>query len=192
LEALRVVKPGFDFPAERRARAGAGIPDELRPDDLYPDALPCIAALRAMGFVVGAAGNTGVEVEGFLRAACGLRMVASSAGLRAAKPAPGFFAAIARLAGFEPAAIAYVGDRVDNDILPALDAGMLAVHSGGGRGATSTPSGPRPGGRTSASTPSPSSRPCWRRRARAIDMRGQRQLAGGGCTAPGPGSGPSR
>ena len=55
-------------------------------------------------------------------------MVASSAGLRAAKPAPGFFAAIARLAGFEPAAIAYVGDRVDNDILPALDAGMLAVH----------------------------------------------------------------
>jgi FMN phosphatase YigB (HAD superfamily) len=128
MEALRAVRPGFDFPAERRARADAGSPDELRPGDLYPDALPCIAALRAMGLVVGAAGNTGAEVEGFLRAACGLRVVASSAGLGAAKPAPGFFAAIARLIGLEPAAIAYVGDRVDNDVLPALEAGMLAVH----------------------------------------------------------------
>jgi FMN phosphatase YigB (HAD superfamily) len=128
VEALRVVKPGFDFAAERRARAKAGVPDEFRPDDLYPDALPCIAALREMGLVVGAAGNTSADVEGFLRTACGLEMVASSAGLGANKPEPAFFAAIARLTGLEPAAIAYVGDRVDNDVLPALEAGMLAVH----------------------------------------------------------------
>jgi FMN phosphatase YigB (HAD superfamily) len=128
VEALRAVKPGFDFAAERRARARVGIPDEPRPDDLYPDALPCIAALREMGLVVGAAGNTAAAVEGFLRTTCGLRVVASSAGLGTAKPAPGFFAAIARLTGLEPAAIAYVGDRVDNDVLPAREAGMLAVH----------------------------------------------------------------
>ena len=114
--------------AERRARSEAGLPDELRPADLYPDALPCIAALREMGLVVGAAGNTGVEVERFLRASCGVEPVASSAGLGVAKPAPEFFAAIAGLAGVERGRIAYVGDRVDNDVLPALAAGMVAVH----------------------------------------------------------------
>ena len=121
------MKPGFDLAAERRARADAGVPDELRPGDLYPDALPCITALRDMGLVVGAAGNTGVEVERFLRASCGVELVASSAGLGVAKPAPEFFAAIARLAGIEPHRIAYVGDRVDNDVRPAAAAGMVAV-----------------------------------------------------------------
>jgi FMN phosphatase YigB (HAD superfamily) len=128
VEALRIVKPGFDLGAERRARAAAGVPDELRPGDLYPDALPCITALRRMGLVVGAAGNTGVEVERFLRASCGVEAVASSAGLGVAKPAPGFFDAVAQLVGFEPRRIAYVGDRIDNDVLPALEAGMMAVH----------------------------------------------------------------
>ena len=128
IEALRIVRPGFDLAAERRSRAEAGLPDGLRPADLYPDALPCIAALREMGLIVGAAGNTGVEVERFLRASCGVDPVASSAGLGVAKPAPGFFTAIAELVGVEPAGIAYVGDRVDNDVLPALAAGMVAVH----------------------------------------------------------------
>jgi FMN phosphatase YigB (HAD superfamily) len=128
VEALRMVKPGFDLRAERRARAEAGIPDELRPGDLYPDALPCIAALRELGLVVGAAGNTGAEVERLLRASCGVEVVASSAGLGVAKPAPAFFAAIADLVGLEPGRIAYVGDRVDNDVLPAREAGMVAVH----------------------------------------------------------------
>ena len=128
VEALRTVKPGFDFPAERRARADAGVPDEWRTGDLYPDALPCLAAVREMGLVVGAAGNTGIEAERFLRTSCGVEVVASSAGLGVAKPAPGFFAAIARLVGLEPGEIAYVGDRVDNDVLPARAAGMVAVH----------------------------------------------------------------
>jgi FMN phosphatase YigB (HAD superfamily) len=30
--------------------------------------------------------------------------------------------------GVEPARIAYVGDRVDNDVLPARAAGLTAVH----------------------------------------------------------------
>jgi FMN phosphatase YigB (HAD superfamily) len=128
IEALRIIRPGFDLAAEREARAGAGVPDELRPADLYPDALPCIAALREMGLVVGAAGNTGVEVERFLRASCGVELVASSAGLGVAKPAPEFFAAIAGLAGVAPSQIAYVGDRVDNDARPARAAGMVAAH----------------------------------------------------------------
>ena len=95
---------------------------------IYPDALPCLDALRERGYLVGVAGNTSADTEAFLRAHCGKALIASSAGLGAAKPSQEFFAAIARLAGLAPAEIAYVGDRVDNDILPALRAGMMAVH----------------------------------------------------------------
>ncbi|KPV49728.1 haloacid dehalogenase, partial [Kouleothrix aurantiaca] len=52
---------------------------------------------------------------------------ASSAGWGVEKPAPEFFARVVALAGVPPASIAYVGDRVDNDIVPAADAGMAAV-----------------------------------------------------------------
>jgi HAD superfamily hydrolase (TIGR01509 family) len=128
LRAFELVRPAFDLDAERRARAAAGVPDDLRPEDLYPDALPCLDALRERGYVVGVAGNTSAETEVFLRAHCGEALIASSAGLGAAKPSQEFFAAIARLAGLAPAEIAYVGDRVDNDVLPALRAGMVAVH----------------------------------------------------------------
>jgi len=31
-------------------------------------------------------------------------------------------------AGCEPGELAYVGDRVDNDVLPALASGLVAVH----------------------------------------------------------------
>jgi FMN phosphatase YigB (HAD superfamily) len=128
LEAFRAIRPGFDLGAERRARAAAGVPDEPRLGDLYPDALPCLEAVAAAGHVVGAAGNTSVEIERFLRAHCRADFVASSAGLGVAKPAPEFFAALTRMAGVEPGAIAYVGDRVDYDVLPARAAGMVAVH----------------------------------------------------------------
>jgi FMN phosphatase YigB (HAD superfamily) len=44
------------------------------------------------------------------------------------KPAPEFFERIVAEAGCEPGEVAYVGDRVDNDVRPALRAGMVAVH----------------------------------------------------------------
>ena len=44
------------------------------------------------------------------------------------KPAPAFFERIVEEAGCGPEQIAYVGDRVDNDVEPALAAGMVAVH----------------------------------------------------------------
>jgi FMN phosphatase YigB (HAD superfamily) len=43
------------------------------------------------------------------------------------KPSPEFFARVVALAEVPPAQIAYVGDRADNDVAPAADAGMLAV-----------------------------------------------------------------
>jgi FMN phosphatase YigB (HAD superfamily) len=45
-----------------------------------------------------------------------------------AKPDPAFFGrALELMGGPEPSSVAYVGDRVDNDVLPADAAGMRAV-----------------------------------------------------------------
>jgi len=95
-------------------------------DQWYPDAVPCLARLRGLGMVVGAAGNMAVEHEELIRPH--VDFVASSERFGVEKPAPGFFARVAELAGAAPARIAYVGDRVDNDVVPALSAGMVAVH----------------------------------------------------------------
>ncbi len=43
------------------------------------------------------------------------------------KPSPKFFEALLSHTGFRPEDAAYVGDRVDNDILPAQAAGMTGV-----------------------------------------------------------------
>jgi FMN phosphatase YigB (HAD superfamily) len=44
------------------------------------------------------------------------------------KPSSAFFERIVAAAERPAAEIAYVGDRVDNDVEPALQAGMVAVH----------------------------------------------------------------
>ena len=95
-------------------------------DDWYPDALPCLERLRAAGYRVCASGNTPAFVEDELRPH--VDAVASSATWGVHKPDPGFFARVVELAGVEPGKIAYVGDRVDNDVGPAIAAGMVAVH----------------------------------------------------------------
>jgi HAD superfamily hydrolase (TIGR01509 family) len=94
--------------------------------DFYADALPCVARLRSRGLLVGAVGNTPVETEELLRSH--VDFAASSGRWGVAKPAPEFFRRVVAAAGCEPVEIAYVGDRVDNDVEPALDAGMVAVH----------------------------------------------------------------
>jgi FMN phosphatase YigB (HAD superfamily) len=54
--------------------------------------------------------------------------VGSSERWGVSKPAAEFFARVAQELGRPPEEIAYVGDRVDNDITPALAFGMQAVH----------------------------------------------------------------
>jgi HAD superfamily hydrolase (TIGR01509 family) len=95
-------------------------------DEFFPDALPCLARVRSRGLLVGAVGNTPAFVEDDLRSHVDL--VGSSARWGVAKPALEFFERIVSESGLEPAEIAYVGDRVDNDVRPALAAGMVAVH----------------------------------------------------------------
>ncbi|HLX33193.1 MAG TPA: HAD family hydrolase [Gaiellaceae bacterium] len=100
-----------------------GIP--FQDADLHADALPCLAALRSAGFRLGAAGNMHAWHEDFLRAH--VDFVGSSERWGVEKPAAGFFEHVVEEAGVPAAEIAYVGDRVDNDVLPALAAGMSAV-----------------------------------------------------------------
>ena len=57
-----------------------------------------------------------------------LELVASSDRWGVAKPDTAFFERIARELDLPPGAIAYVGDRVDNDIRPAAAAGLMAIH----------------------------------------------------------------
>ena len=95
-------------------------------DDWYPDAVPCLERLRSAGYRVCACGNTASSVEDDL--GNWVDAVGSSERWGVAKPDPAFFAQVVELAGTGPERIAYVGDRVDNDIEPALAAGMVAVH----------------------------------------------------------------
>jgi len=95
-------------------------------EDFYPDALPCLRALRQRNLLVGAAGNVPAGYEEPLREHVDL--LGSSGLWGVEKPAPEFFDRIVAESGFAAEEIAYVGDRVDNDIRPAIEAGMLAVH----------------------------------------------------------------
>jgi FMN phosphatase YigB (HAD superfamily) len=99
-------------------------------DDLYEDAIPCLAEIRALGLRVGIVGNQTEALERWAReSALPADVVSSSASLGVRKPHRRFFEEIVRLAGAVHAAeVAYVGDRVDNDVLPALEAGLVAVH----------------------------------------------------------------
>lgn len=112
---------------ERPAGAWEGI--EYSIDDLYPDVLDCLERVRAAGMFVGIAGNQNAALESWARsAALPVDVVTSSASLGVRKPDPAFFERLVDLAGVVAGEVAYVGDRVDNDVLPSAAAGLVAVH----------------------------------------------------------------
>ena len=121
-------RPGFDGAAARRERMARGDDDMFGAQDLYPDAAPCLRALRARGYRIGIAGN---QPDGAVAALEALDLAAdvivSSASLGVAKPAAEFFARLVDMAQMPAGEIAYVGDRLDNDILPARAAGMATI-----------------------------------------------------------------
>jgi FMN phosphatase YigB (HAD superfamily) len=96
---------------------------------LYADALPCLVRLREAGYLVGLAANQPEWAEAALgEAGVDVDVVATSAGWGVSKPALEFFERIVETAARPAEQIAYVGDRVDNDVEPARAAGMVAVH----------------------------------------------------------------
>jgi HAD superfamily hydrolase (TIGR01509 family) len=132
--ALSMLRPGFDLAAEQAARAAAGVPDDpVALYDLAPGATECLDALRAAGVRVGVAANQPAAVAPLLDELLEpgeLMGISESWGV--SKPDPEFFARVVDALGLPAAEIAYVGDRVDNDVLPALAAGMTAVHLASG------------------------------------------------------------
>lgn len=127
-DVFSLVRPGIDLPAEAAARAAAGRRAAVTIDDLYPDALDCLRAVAADGYVIGIAGNQPAATENVLRALdVPLALVAASETWAVHKPDPAFFRRIATELDLDPAEIAYVGDRLDNDVVPAAAAGMVAI-----------------------------------------------------------------
>jgi HAD superfamily hydrolase (TIGR01549 family) len=128
MDAFHVLRPGIDIEAEL-SRWRADDPDGLREnfdaDDLYGDVRTCFAALRAARRKVIVAGNQPPQAQATLEAMdLGADAILISANLGAEKPASEFFAAVVAAAGCAPGEIVYVGDRLDNDVLPARRAGM--------------------------------------------------------------------
>jgi len=125
---FEIFKPGMDPGAARRLRAAQGWSYDFTAQDLYSDAIPCLAALRARNIKVLIAGNQPVEAEAALaRLDLPADVIASSGGWGVSKPDPAFFAKVIEAAGEPAGSIAYVGDRLDNDVLPTLAAGMVSV-----------------------------------------------------------------
>jgi HAD superfamily hydrolase (TIGR01509 family) len=128
--AFELLRPGFDFQAEQASRAAAGVPDDpAKLYDLAPGARECLDALRAAGLRVGVAANqpsTVAPLLGELLEPGELTGISEDWGV--SKPDPAFYARVSEAVGLPPEEIAYVGDRVDNDVVPAADAGMVAVH----------------------------------------------------------------
>ncbi len=100
----------------------------IEAEDLYPDAVGCVSRLAHAGYAVGLAGNQPLQAEAALaRVGLPVSFVASSARWGVEKPSADFFAKVGSEAECSPEEIAYVGDRLDNDVLPARRAGMWAV-----------------------------------------------------------------
>jgi HAD superfamily hydrolase (TIGR01662 family) len=121
-------KPDFDLAAERLAREEAGLGERFTEADLYPDARPCLQALKDRGFLVGIAGNQTAKAEEILRSLeLPADIIGTSASWSVEKPSSAFFEKLISAAGCPPGEIVYVGDRLDNDVLPALTAGLQTV-----------------------------------------------------------------
>ncbi len=96
--------------------------------DLYPDALRAIDALRDGGHRIAVLANQPAMRHAQLEA-IGVRadVMGMSDALGVAKPDPAFFTRVLELTGAAAGRVAYVGDRVDNDVIPAIAAGMRAI-----------------------------------------------------------------
>lgn len=110
-----------DFEAEHERRYGG-----FGEDDLHADARPCLQELHDRGVHIVIAGNQPARRTEQLRALdLPHDAIAMSADLGVDKPSPEFFAAVVELAGASsPGQVLYVGDRVDNDVVPAAASGL--------------------------------------------------------------------
>jgi HAD superfamily hydrolase (TIGR01509 family) len=120
-------RPNVELDDLFAAKRATGVEWTISDSDLYDDALPTLKELREQGFRLAVVANQPHSAEAFM-ATLPVDVVATSAAWGVAKPDPRFFARVAETLGVGADQIGYVGDRVDNDVLPAKQAGMLAIH----------------------------------------------------------------
>ncbi|QLE73929.1 HAD family hydrolase [Streptomyces rectiverticillatus] len=125
-DTFQIFRPGFDLYEEREKRAAAGKPEWFGEEDLYPDVRSALAELRAAGLWLAIAGNQTVRAGGLLRELFtgDVDLIGTSDDWGASKPDPEFFVRVAKAVPFSAHETLYVGDRLDNDIRPAVAAGM--------------------------------------------------------------------
>ena len=128
-EFLPLLRPGSDFATERAAVDAAGRWPFCEEQDLYPDVVDCLQALRSAGWRVVVGGNQPGHVQQLVtELELPVDLVTSSGELGVEKPDPEFFRRLAGRAGAAPEQCVHVGDRVDNDVVAARAAGLTAVH----------------------------------------------------------------
>lgn len=124
LDVFPHVAPNIDWEdlLEEHERRYGGFQEE----DLYADVRPCLTELQDLGFRILIAGNQPASRSEQLRALdLPHDLVTTSEELGAGKPEPAFFEALLVWARIEdPADVLYVGDRADNDVLPASAQGL--------------------------------------------------------------------
>jgi HAD superfamily hydrolase (TIGR01549 family) len=127
-KVFEVVRPGLDFERARQSTLEQGRFDGFALEDFYADAIPCLQTLKAQGYLIGISGNQPAQAETILGSLdLGVDFIASSSSWGLEKPDPRFFQKIIEVTKLSSSEIAYVGDRLDNDVLPAVQVGMKAV-----------------------------------------------------------------
>lgn len=127
-DVFGILDPKFDYHSAWQERVARGDIYEFLASDFYPDAIPSLRELKRLGYVIGIAGNQPEGCEAALRAA-GVEadILASSASWGVEKPSKRFFERIVDATGLSANAIVYVGDHVVNDIMPALECGLVPI-----------------------------------------------------------------
>ena len=96
--------------------------------ELYDDALPVLADLRARGLRLGLVSNTSRDLGAFVRHfGLGVDAWIASGSYGKVKPSPLIFAAALELVGVGAAEAVMVGDSLEDDVEGARAAGMRAV-----------------------------------------------------------------
>ncbi|MEH6524716.1 MAG: HAD family hydrolase [Sneathiella sp.] len=120
--------PDFRMAAALHAREEAGTAYSLQSSDFYADSISCLQQLRQSGYMIGIAGNQPKAMERALKK-LGIPAdhVTSSEAIQFEKPDTLFFKGVLAMMACAPDEVAYVGDRLDNDVFPAQQVGMKGI-----------------------------------------------------------------
>jgi HAD superfamily hydrolase (TIGR01549 family) len=121
-------RPGFSLAEERQKRLDSGLGEFFNARDVYPDVRPSLKRLKEAGFIIGIAGNQTARAGRLLHELnLSADWIVTSDDLGAEKPDVAFFEKLIEQKSLTPEATAYVGDRFENDVLPAQQAGLTGV-----------------------------------------------------------------